>query len=397
MAKGGMIKVRCPNPDCRKVLAVKAELGGKKGRCPMCGQAMTIPKAPPGGSKAGAGAPALIEAAPQPPGASTGQTVRLRRADVEKRVAEIAAAEKKKAEAKPPESEEEPAGKPEVKPAKKPEVKLAKGPVVKFPPGMEAAKAAKAEKAEKSEEAPAPAPGPVIVAPSDLPSPPEGEAEAPPGEAPAESPPQGEEPVAKPEEPVAKPEESVAKPEGPAEKPPAEVPAEPEKPSPQPEAPSAASPGRVFAGAGRQAARSPKRAVLKKKGPPRRAGKEPAGKQGPPSPTPRTLRRVAAEAAAAAYELSGNTLSITGAIGYDLNPIFRTKCKELLKAEDETIVVDLGPVLYISSSHLGVLAELMAGAEGAGKKVTVRASDKAARVIRLAGLDSMCTLEAVDH
>jgi anti-anti-sigma factor len=46
-----MIKVRCPNPNCRRVLAVKAELAGRKGRCPICKQAMSIPKLPDSGKK----------------------------------------------------------------------------------------------------------------------------------------------------------------------------------------------------------------------------------------------------------------------------------------------------------------------------------------------------------
>ena len=111
--------------------------------------------------------------------------------------------------------------------------------------------------------------------------------------------------------------------------------------------------------------------------------------------TPRTLRRIATEATEAAYEVSGNTLRVTGAIGYDLNPVFRKKCDELLKVPEENVVVDLEPVLYLSSSHLGVLAELMARAQQAGKSVTVRAVEKASRVIRLAGLDKICTLEEI--
>ena len=64
----GMIKVRCPNPNCRKVLAVKVDLGGKKGRCPMCGQAMTIPKPPSAPAKTKRAAKVAEGGAPPAPG-----------------------------------------------------------------------------------------------------------------------------------------------------------------------------------------------------------------------------------------------------------------------------------------------------------------------------------------
>jgi len=62
----GMIKVRCPNPACKKVLAVKAELGGKKGRCPLCGQIMSIPAPPAGG-----GSKTIVGLAPPSPAPGT--------------------------------------------------------------------------------------------------------------------------------------------------------------------------------------------------------------------------------------------------------------------------------------------------------------------------------------
>ncbi|MHC4200488.1 MAG: hypothetical protein ACYSU0_10895, partial [Planctomycetota bacterium] len=74
---GKTIKVRCPNPACKKVLAVKASLAGKKGRCPMCGQAMTIPK-PPGAAKKAktVAAQKFAETGPAA-GAQRGKTVML--------------------------------------------------------------------------------------------------------------------------------------------------------------------------------------------------------------------------------------------------------------------------------------------------------------------------------
>src|SRR5215212_8101263 len=40
------IKVRCPNPACRKVHTVHARFAGCRGKCPNCGAVMAVPAAP---------------------------------------------------------------------------------------------------------------------------------------------------------------------------------------------------------------------------------------------------------------------------------------------------------------------------------------------------------------
>src|SRR4051812_4111543 len=37
------IRFKCPNARCQKVLTVKDELAGKRARCPICKQSVTIP------------------------------------------------------------------------------------------------------------------------------------------------------------------------------------------------------------------------------------------------------------------------------------------------------------------------------------------------------------------
>jgi anti-anti-sigma factor len=314
----GMIKVRCPNPNCRKVLAVKADLGGKKGRCPMCSQAMTIPKPPSAPAEAKPAVKVAEGGAPPASGAPKGQTIMLQRAAVEKR--DTAKAQPKKKAPEPPSVRE-----PEAPSIEEPETAPEpEAPTIKEPE----------EKAAEERE-------------------------------PEEAPP----PARAPEKPEEKAEEKLeAEPEAPA-------------PAPAPE-PAAGTPAarEVVAGAATAAAERP-------------AGRTRRPKSERELHTPRTLRRIATEATEAAYEVSGNILRVTGAIGYDLNPVFRKKSDELLQVPDADVIVDLEPVLYLSSSHLGVLAELMARAQQAGKSVSVRAGKKAARVIRLAGLDKMCTLE----
>ncbi len=46
----GMLDVACPG--CRRVLKIKEELAGRKGKCPHCGHALTVPAPAPSGSSA---------------------------------------------------------------------------------------------------------------------------------------------------------------------------------------------------------------------------------------------------------------------------------------------------------------------------------------------------------
>ena len=41
-----LIKLHCPNPACGKVLTAPARLAGKRGRCPDCGAAISVPNVP---------------------------------------------------------------------------------------------------------------------------------------------------------------------------------------------------------------------------------------------------------------------------------------------------------------------------------------------------------------
>jgi hypothetical protein len=45
-AQAPLIKLHCPNPACGKVLTAQARLAGKKGRCPDCGAALSVPNVP---------------------------------------------------------------------------------------------------------------------------------------------------------------------------------------------------------------------------------------------------------------------------------------------------------------------------------------------------------------
>jgi len=279
----GLIKVRCPNKACGKILAVKAAMGGKKARCPLCGQTMAIPK--------------MVGPAAKKPA--------------------------KEGPAPPPAPEEQPA--PEKQPA---------------PPKMEPKEEPKKEPKEEPQEV---------------------EAEAP---QPSEQPQRQE----KPEQKVAPSDEEKAEEPAPAKETP------PPQPEPEPEAAAQElSPSRPGAESVMVGAPSPKG-----------------------HPTPRTLARVAKEAAETGYELIGGQLRVVGAIGYDLNTGFRDKCDELLASGEKELLLDLSQVLYLSSSHIGVIAGLATGAMAQDRKVKVRVTGKVARVLKFAGIDRLVELENID-
>ena len=97
-----------------------------------------------------------------------------------------------------------------------------------------------------------------------------------------------------------------------------------------------------------------------------------------------------------AYPLEGPTLRVVGAMGYDLNPVFRRKCDELLESGEKELLLDLSQGLYLSSSHIGVIADLAVRAIESDRKVKVRAVGKVARVLKFAGLEQITDLEVVD-
>jgi anti-anti-sigma factor len=112
-------------------------------------------------------------------------------------------------------------------------------------------------------------------------------------------------------------------------------------------------------------------------------------------PTEQELERAVSESAEGGYRIEGGTLSVVGAVGYDLNPEFRQKCDELLASGEKELMLDLSSVLYLSSSHIGVLANLATRAIGEGKKIRLRVTGKVARVLKFAGFDQLGEMQVV--
>ena len=357
-----MIKVRCPNPSCKKVLAVKAELAGKKGKCPICGQPMTVPTP--------------VDGAPK-----SKTIVAIGREEVASKSRERAAAkEAARKPAEPPEPQEE-------KPA---------------PPAAEPA---------RPKRRPVPVPAPVPTPAVEPPVQEEPAAKEPVPEQPQE---EGAQSGVEPDKALVTPDEKVPQTperEAPAESAEKEKAAEEgaEEPAREPEKTPAAGDVEqpVVSGAGQLGVSAAEQPVVSGVKQPAVVGAEQLAVArtprievgGPPDaqrPKTEVMRRVAREPEGASYELTGNVLRVVGPMGFDLNPEFRSKCAELLGSGDKDLVLDLSHVLYLSSSHLGVLVDVLRRADDEKKSIVVRTSKKAARVLSLAGVDHLGRIEVVD-
>jgi anti-anti-sigma factor len=108
-----------------------------------------------------------------------------------------------------------------------------------------------------------------------------------------------------------------------------------------------------------------------------------------PRPSASEIRRASREAAGPRFEREGAVLRVAGSIGYDLNEEFRDRCEELLSSEGSELTLDLSGVEYLSSTQIGVIADVLARAKRAEKSATLRAAPKVARILKLAGLDRL--------
>ena len=93
------------------------------------------------------------------------------------------------------------------------------------------------------------------------------------------------------------------------------------------------------------------------------------------------------------YDLQGSVLVITGELSDVLDMQFDLYVSSLLEQPDRDVIIDLTGVSYMASQYLGALAAIAMEASKAGKELTVRASDKVAKVIQLAGFDRILSLE----
>ncbi len=102
----------------------------------------------------------------------------------------------------------------------------------------------------------------------------------------------------------------------------------------------------------------------------------------------------------AAIEVEEGTLRASGVLGYEDEERFASALGRLLDflktGACERLVVDLSEVDFVSSSYVRHIAHVMVEAKRDGRRVVVRARERVARILRLAGLDKLGDFEVVD-
>lgn len=96
------------------------------------------------------------------------------------------------------------------------------------------------------------------------------------------------------------------------------------------------------------------------------------------------------------FELSGGTLRVDGDLSADEEGRFLEALDRLFQTGAESMVVDLSGVQYLGSSYVRHVAMLIVKGTQKGRTVTVRAHERAARILKLGALDKIGTIEVVE-
>lgn len=93
-------------------------------------------------------------------------------------------------------------------------------------------------------------------------------------------------------------------------------------------------------------------------------------------------------------EVRNGRLVVTGDLSTDGDTSFDGACQQLLAAPSLELVADLSKVNYMSSTYVGLLAELALNAKGKGKRLKLVALPRTAALLREAGLGQAADIEA---
>ncbi len=97
----------------------------------------------------------------------------------------------------------------------------------------------------------------------------------------------------------------------------------------------------------------------------------------------------------AKFDLSTDTLNVRGDLGTQEERAFGEALDRLFETGAESMVVDLSGVRYLGSSYVRHVAMLMVRGNQKGRTVTVRARERAARILRMGGLDKIGAIEVI--
>ncbi|MHC5058310.1 MAG: STAS domain-containing protein [Planctomycetota bacterium] len=95
------------------------------------------------------------------------------------------------------------------------------------------------------------------------------------------------------------------------------------------------------------------------------------------------------------FELDGGTLRITGDLHAAAEHDLRDATDRLLGSDASPLVIDITHVQYRGSSYVRLIAMAMIRANERGMTLTVRATERTARILEMGGLEKLGRIETV--
>jgi anti-anti-sigma factor len=93
------------------------------------------------------------------------------------------------------------------------------------------------------------------------------------------------------------------------------------------------------------------------------------------------------------FEVRGNTLHVTGELSLDSEPALATTLADLVNSDNETIIVDMLDVTFMSSSYVRHLVDAVMELAKSSRTMTIRARGQVLRVLKMVQLDSLAVVE----
>jgi anti-anti-sigma factor len=93
------------------------------------------------------------------------------------------------------------------------------------------------------------------------------------------------------------------------------------------------------------------------------------------------------------FTVSGARLTVTGDLRSGDEAEFAEALSALVSTGERQLTVDLSGVRYVSSSYVRHVATAVMQARQEGGHVRILASRRAVRLLRMGGLDKVCTVE----
>ena len=92
----------------------------------------------------------------------------------------------------------------------------------------------------------------------------------------------------------------------------------------------------------------------------------------------------------------GDKLKVLGELTWDVTNAFDQACRNLVSEAEDQPTIDLTDIERLGSTHLGILVATAAEATASGKELILLVGSALGRIVEVAELDRMATVQCVD-